>query len=373
MTNLPAHDEGPSDRTAPAAAGPAPTPVGDVTAAPPPPAIARGLVLALLACGCLMLVPYWVWLVLAIWVGLFGRRIIRPLSRLTGGRQRAATLLTAALLIVILLPIGLVGITLVFDAIDLVRRLAASQEVTAMFAQLVAPGPPGADGQAPTPPDANPMELVMSHGMRAWTVVAAVFSIAAEAVLGLFIFISGTYVVLADGARAYRWAELHLPIDSRVLRRFADAFTETGRGLFIGVGGSGLAQAVVATIAYVVLGVADPYVLGLLTLMASVIPSFGTALVWVPVAIGLAVTDKVGAAIALSVVGVAVIGSIDNIVRPILAQRGKLALPSYLIMVSMFGGLALIGASGLILGPLALRLAKEALVMYRESTVPGAA
>lgn len=231
-----------------------------------------------------------------------------------------------------------------------------------MFEQLVTTTPTeGAPAN-----DKNPVDLLMAHGMRAWGVLTTVFKVAAEVVLGMFIFISGVYVVLAEGARAYRWAELYLPLDALVFRRFANAFTETGHGLFIGVGGSGLAQAIVATIAYVVIGVPEPFVLGLLTLMASVIPSVGTAFVWAPVAIGLALTGRTDAAIGLAVVGVAVIGSIDNVVRPVLARWGKLDLPSYLIMVSMFGGLALVGASGLILGPLVLRLAKEALVMHRE-------
>jgi predicted PurR-regulated permease PerM len=89
--------------------------------------------------------------------------------------------------------------------------------------------------------------------------------------------------------------------------------------------------------------------------------------VWVPVAIGLALTGRTDAAIGLAVVGIAVIGSIDNIVRPYLARWGKLDLPAFLIMISMFGGLAVAGAAGIILGPLVLRLAKEAVDIAHEA------
>ncbi len=190
--------------------------------------------------------------------------------------------------------------------------------------------------------------------------------IAAEVLLGLFVFLSATYAVLADGPRAYRWLEDHLPLDARITRRFAAAFTETGRGLFIGVGGAGLAQAVVATIAYLILDVPEPLVLGLLTLITSVVPSVGTAMVWVPIAGGLWLTGRPEAALGLAVVGVAVIGSIDNLLRPILAQRGHLGLPALVIMIAMFGGIALAGPAGLVLGPLVVRLAKEAMVIARE-------
>ncbi|MBW3550984.1 MAG: AI-2E family transporter, partial [Proteobacteria bacterium] len=89
----------------------------------------------------------------------------------------------------------------------------------------------------------------------------------------------------------------------------------------------------------------------------------GTAIVWIPVAAGLALTGRPSAALSLAVVGVAVIGTVDNVARPWLAHRGKLQLPTWVVLVSMFGGIELIGAWGLLLGPLLVRLAKEALVI----------
>jgi predicted PurR-regulated permease PerM len=63
---------------------------------------------------------------------------------------------------------------------------------------------------------------------------------------------------------------------------------------------------------------------------------------------------------------VAVIGSVDNLARPWLARRGQLKLPSYVLLIAMFGGVELIGGWGLILGPLVVRLAKEAIAIRAE-------
>ena len=328
-----------------------------------PPRLPRGLLIALMLAGALVLIPFWTWLVLAVWIGNFGRRLLPPLTRLTRGRHRAAAIVTGGLITLLVVPVGLILFTLVGDAIELGRRLAASPEATSMFKQLVTKGATENDGGS----GSNPFALLMEHGDRAWGVVRMVLGVAAKVAIGLFVFLSATYAVLADGPRGYRWFEAHLPLDPRITRRFADAFTETGRGLVIGVGGAGLAQSVVATIMYIALDVPEPLVLGLLTLLASIIPSVGTAMVWAPVAIGLALTGRTEAAIIVAVIGVVVVGSIDNVLRPILSRRGKLALPSILIMVSMFGGLALVGAAGVILGPLVLRLAKEAMVIAREA------
>lgn len=185
--------------------------------------------------------------------------------------------------------------------------------------------------------------------------------------IGLVILIAGIYALLVDGKAWFEWVDEHAPISSVVLRRMAAAFTETGRGLAFGIAGAGLLQALVATAAYLVLGVPQALALGLLTLIVSIIPMFGTALVWVPVAVGLAVTGRLGAGVGLAVYGLVVIGTIDNFARPWLARRGKLQLPTYVVLVSMFGAVEVFGAWGVIFGPLLVRLAKEALEVRREA------
>jgi len=171
------------------------------------------------------------------------------------------------------------------------------------------------------------------------------------------------YGVLVEGRGWYAWIEKHAPMPASSVQRFADAFRETGRGVAYGIVGAGLIQSIVATIVYLVLGVPSALALGLLTLVFSVIPAVGTAIVWAPVAAGLALTGRTGAAIVLAVIGVAVIGTVDNVARPYLAKRGKLQLPTYVVLVAMFGGLSIFGGWGIILGPLLVRLAKEALVI----------
>lgn len=319
------------------------------------------LAVLVVAAAGLILVPFWPWLVLAVWVGVLGRRLVPPLTRLTGRRQRAAALVTVALISSVVVPAALLVGAIVVDAIALVERLLRSEEARGVFEALVSGSPGGSDREA-----LSPIDLLVSHGGRAWTVLRVIASAATQAVLGLVVFVTCTYVVLADGPVTYAWIERHAPVPPAVLRRFAAAFMETGRGLLIGVGGAGVAQAVLATGFYVAIGVPQPLVLGLLTLIASLVPAIGTAFVWGPVAIGLAMTGRSDAAVAMGLFGVLVIGSVDNLARPWLARRAKLELPAWVIMVGMFGGISLVGPEGLLLGPIVLRLAKEALVIARE-------
>ena len=88
------------------------------------------------------------------------------------------------------------------------------------------------------------------------------------------------------------------------------------------------------------------------TVMAvlSIIPAIGTALVWIPAVIYLLMTGQVVAGIGLGLWCAAVVGSVDNVLRPRLVG-GDTEMPDLLILLSTLGGLSMFGAVGLIIGP----------------------
>jgi len=321
------------------------------------------LTAALVLGSVIVLAPFWPWLLLSAWFALASRKLLSPLIRLTRGRHRAAAVLTVGLVIGILGPLLLVVVPLAIDAVDVVRKLSQSADTRLILQKLVVPD--GAEPRTGTLPQL--VDLLSQHGAPAWSVVSVILVAAGDAVLGIFVLVMGTYAGLVEGEQAWQWLEAHAPIEPAVLRRMGHAFSETGRGLFIGIGGAALAQSSVATVLYAILGVPRPLVLGLLTLIVSVIPSVGTALVWGPVALGLALTGRPVAAAVLVGMGVIVIGSLDNIMKPMLAKWGHLQLPTFLVLVGMLGGFVVVGPWGLLLGPLVLRLAKEAVAISREA------
>jgi predicted PurR-regulated permease PerM len=322
-------------------------------------------VVALLAAAALVVAPFLPWIVLSLWLGLYARRIHEPATARLGGRSGLAAVLTVSLLLVIALPIAAVVTSIVLDLIALVSRLLESDQAQAVLVRLVQGN--GSDSTAGAKQvlqsGEGAVDLLMAQGDRAWGIARQVAGAAAHFVIGLLVMVTGMYGVLVNGRGWYAWIEEHGPIPPAHLARYGHAFIETGRGLWFGIVGAGMLQSLVATAAYLIIGVPSALALGMLTLLFSVIPAIGTALVWVPVAAGLALTGRTGAAIALGVVGVAVIGTVDNLARPWLARRGQLQLPTWVVLFSMFGGVELIGGWGLLLGPLALRLAKEALLI----------
>lgn len=320
----------------------------------------------LAAAAAVMMAAFWPWIVLAIWLGLYARAIERPIRRWIGGRRTLSATLTVVALVLLVAPVAAIMGSLVIDAIALVQQLMQSDRAQAVFEQLAQGGGSGSGGST------SVIDLLMSQGDRAWQLAQQLAGAAAHVVIGLLILVSGIYGVLVEGEAWYAWAERHAPMQPATLGRLAGAFVETGRGLVFGILGAGLVQSVIATIAYLAIGVSQALALGLLTLVFSVIPAVGTAIVWIPVAAGLALTGRTGAALALGIVGIVLIGTADNLVRPWLARRGKLELPTYVVLVAMFGGVELLGGWGLVLGPLVVRIAKEAIVIWSEARAPTA-
>lgn len=99
------------------------------------------------------------------------------------------------------------------------------------------------------------------------------------------------------------------------------------------------------------------------TMMAftSFIPIAGTAMIWLPSSAYLLLTGEWQWALFLASWGVIVVGSIDNLLRPILMQ-GNSGMNTLLIFFSLIGGLQVYGLMGIIYGPIIFSLT---LVLYR--------
>lgn len=313
--------------------------------------------LALVGCAAIVFIPLVPWIVLALWTAKLMSGAHAALSRTLGGHPRIAALMAVTLLVILIVPVVILITVLIADAIALLRQSSTS-DAQETLQRLVA------GDRAEARPDF--VGLMMNQAERLWALARQIAGTAAHVVIGLAILIIGTYAFLTEGARWFHWIERHVPLPAPVLRRFATAFDETGHGLFVGIVGAGVVQSAIATVVYLALGVPQPFALGLLTLGASVIPVVGTSLVWLPVAAGLALTGRTASAAILVITGVAVIGTIDNFIRPYLARRGHLQLPTYVVLLAMFGGIAVMGGWGLLMGPLIVRLAKEGLMLARR-------
>jgi len=324
----------------------------------------RWVVGVLVAAAFVALVPLWGAVLLAAWAAIIAQPLYHSLAKRIHRRKGAAAMLTVLLVVVLLAPLVIVTLSLSGAAVDLGQRLLDSKSGTDALKALSAGGDGGAidfrklDFQ-------QVFDLARRHGTSAMGAARTLFGAATVVVVGVVVFVASFYTFLADGPRAYQWFLERSPLSRGHFHRFGSVFAEVGRGLLIGVGLTALLQGAVATIGYVATGVPQPLVLGLITVFAALIPSIGSALVWVPVTAGLAISGRTGAAVAMLVIG-CVVSIVDNFMRPILARYGQLRLNGLVMFIAMLGAMTIFGAGGLLLGPLFVRLAAEGLTMLRE-------
>ncbi len=166
---------------------------------------------------------------------------------------------------------------------------------------------------------------------------------------GLMLYL--TFFMLRDGNQLIELMVRALPLGDRRERQLFALFGEVTRATVKGNLVVALVQGVLGGIIFSLLDVPGALLWGALMTFTSLLPAVGSALVWAPIAIFLFVTDQHRDAFILIAFCAGVIGSIDNVLRPILVGRDT-KLPDYMVLLSTLGGITLFGINGFVVGPL---------------------
>ena len=123
-------------------------------------------------------------------------------------------------------------------------------------------------------------------------------------------------------------------------------------------------EALSAVVGFAIFGLPAPVLWGAMVGFAGLIPILGTPLAWVPAGIYLLATGPAWRGIGLLVYGVAVIGNVGHVVKPLILCGGAQIHP-LLGFLSILGGMFAFGPAGLIVGPVILSLTMSAVRIYR--------
>lgn len=119
------------------------------------------------------------------------------------------------------------------------------------------------------------------------------------------------------------------------------------------------------------LGLSSPFFWGVVMAILAVVPVLGAFIVWVPAVVFLALEGSWGNALILTLWGIFIVGTIDNLLRPILVGK-RLKLHTVITFMSIVGGLFLFGPAGLVLGPVVLTVTMELMRVWRNRSSPEA-
>lgn len=147
-------------------------------------------------------------------------------------------------------------------------------------------------------------------------------------------------------------------------------FARVGNTVFATVYGTlavASAQGLLGGLMFWWLGLAAPLLWGVVMTLVAVVPVLGAFVVWLPAAVFLALEGSWGKALILALWGILVVGTIDNLLRPILVGN-RLKMHTVPVFISVVGGLMLFGPAGLILGPVALTVTTVLLDVWSSRT-----
>ena len=168
--------------------------------------------------------------------------------------------------------------------------------------------------------------------------------------LSLFVMLYAMFYFFTNGPALLKLVSEHLPLAYRHQREIAERGVAVTRATLLSVLIIGAVQGVLGGIALAMAGIEGAVFWGLVIAVSSSLPVVGTALVLGPATLVLLIRGDTGAALALAAFSVLVVGGIDNLLRPYIVGHSA-RLPDLLVLVSTLGGIAMLGASGIIIGP----------------------
>ena len=334
------------------------------SAVPEPEALSEQRVLRLLLVAVSVAL---VWILLPFYGAILWGAIIallfRPLycwmlPRLRGRRSLAALLTITVATLIVVLPAVLLSGALAREARQLFKlvesgELQPAQWLRGLFDSLPAWITELLARFGLADFDTVQLELAAALTKGSQFIATQTFNVGQNAlslVVSVFIALYLAFFLVRDGDALVRAVHRAIPLAPgdrhALLEEFGTVLRATVKGNLV----IAIVQGALGGLAFWALGVRGVLLWAVLMAVLSLLPVVGASLVWLPVAVGLFVTGSQWQAVGLVVFGVLVIGLVDNLLRPILVGH-ETGLPDYLVMITTFGGIAVLGMNGFVVGP----------------------
>ena len=181
-------------------------------------------------------------------------------------------------------------------------------------------------------------------------------------IVELFLFVLSLFYFLRDGARLVRWLKRLSPFHMVDTDELFSSIRDTVHGAIFGQLATSLVQGGLTMIALYAFKIPGALMFGIIAMLLSVIPLVGTTPVTVGATIYLLASGRIGPAVGMAVAA-AVIGISDNVVRP-WVQSSQTRMHPLVTLLSIFGGIEVIGAAGVFLGPVIAAMAIWTIDIY---------
>jgi predicted PurR-regulated permease PerM len=215
---------------------------------------------------------------------------------------------------------------------------------------------------------AEAQRLSVQIGQTATAFVSGSAYVVLQVLLMLFVL----YYLYRDQDEALEGAKRYLPLSSEETDRLFGRIGDTVHATIYGTVVVAIVQGTLGGLMFWMLGLSAAVLWGVVMGLLAVVPYLGAFVVWAPAAVFLATQGDWGKALVLTAWGTIVVGLIDNLIYPILVGN-RLRQHTVLAFLAIVGGIALFGATGIVLGPVMVSITQSVLEIWRRRTEHGAA
>ena len=207
----------------------------------------------------------------------------------------------------------------------------------------------------------------LGSSLVSWVGTSAVGLIGTATRLGIQLTISffGLYYLLQAPEAAWRQVQPFIPFSARNAEILRERFRGVTISTLIGTLLTASIQGLLVGLAFWVTGIPNALFWGVVTVIVAILPVVGSALVWGPGVLHLALEGRYGMAIGLAIWGAVAVGNVDNVIRPMVFRRWAQIHP-FITIIGAFAGIQYFGLLGLLIGPLAISYFFELIRMYKE-------
>jgi len=199
---------------------------------------------------------------------------------------------------------------------------------------------------------------LLSNAMR-------VLGAAGGGLIKLVIGVGTLYCTFLYGGRFYKNTVTLSPLGAARTIKLLHAVHEMVVASFYGVMAVAGAQGLLCGAGAWIAGLPSPTLWGVAAAVLSVLPMFGSALVWLPAAALLFIQGSAGRGVFMLIWGAGLVSTVDNFIRPMVVMR-KLPAHPLAVFVSMLGAVEAFGPLGILFGPVILALTVALFRMLQE-------
>jgi predicted PurR-regulated permease PerM len=317
----------------------------------------------------LLLQPFLPALAFALALAVVTNPVYRAIRHRVKWDDLAASLAVAAIGLLVVTPIILVGRNLLVQLVAGLQTVQAEvqsghwREVVGRFGWLER-------AVAWIEAEVNPAAVAGKAGEMLGPWVPSVVVGSAWTVAGLLMTLFILFFFFRDSGPALDMLRSLIPLSRREADEVFGRITDTIHASIYGQVAVALVQGILGGCMFWILGLPAPVFWGFVMALLALVPMLGTFLVWGPAAIFLALGGQWGKAIVLVAWGAVAIGFIDNLLYPFLVRK-RMRLHTLLVFFAILGGISLVGAAGVVVGPLILSVTDALIDIWRRRTAHG--